>query len=421
MQQEKPRTQPYWTLEGRHVVNWHDLALLSRQPSRISRRRSRCGFLPRGRPPPRIGKPCCSSWPAPASDVDGAILRAIELPPLLRGDVVEMTLRNTLRVAAAIGWRGLDGSPDLQPWLGRPPIAAGATAVFTLPLKQAGTMICEVRAPNGDPLAAAPMIVAEAGQQAADIDVTLLIEARRTSVGAGPPFYLVNQRQTPFDLKAPANARLRLRLLNASPAAFALQMADLSPNVVALDSQPCDPFQARDARVLLAPGTRIDLMLNAIGTAGSSFPIVLDDGTQRLPIASLTISDNPPMRANPLAPPAGLPSNGLPERLALATALRVDLSLNDERGWIAPQTLSPANSPAFRVKRGRTVVLALSNPSDGAHLFQLTGHHVRLLDKLDDGWKPYLARHPRDPGAADRASRLRRRTRRRLSFGMPQA
>ena len=43
----------------------------------------------------------------------------------------------------------------------------------------------------------------------------------------------------------------------------------------------------------------------------------------------------------------------------------------------------------FRVKAGRTVVLALANRADIATVFHLHGHHFRLLDRLDDGWKPF--------------------------------
>ena len=37
----------------------------------------------------------------------------------------------------------------------------------------------------------------------------------------------------------------------------------------------------------------------------------------------------------------------------------------------------------------RTVVLALKNPAPVTTVFHLHGHPFRLLDKLDDGWKPY--------------------------------
>jgi FtsP/CotA-like multicopper oxidase with cupredoxin domain len=34
-------------------------------------------------------------------------------------------------------------------------------------------------------------------------------------------------------------------------------------------------------------------------------------------------------------------------------------------------------------------VLALTNRAEFATVFHLHGHHFRLLDRLDDGWKPF--------------------------------
>jgi FtsP/CotA-like multicopper oxidase with cupredoxin domain len=45
--------------------------------------------------------------------------------------------------------------------------------------------------------------------------------------------------------------------------------------------------------------------------------------------------------------------------------------------------------PLFKVKRGRAVVLAFLNRSAFPHAMHVHGHHFRLLDNLDDGWKPF--------------------------------
>jgi FtsP/CotA-like multicopper oxidase with cupredoxin domain len=62
-------------------------------------------------------------------------------------------------------------------------------------------------------------------------------------------------------------------------------------------------------------------------------------------------------------------------------ALRVDLNPNAADG-VPPK-------PLFSVKRGRTVQLAIKNGPERASVTHIHGHHVRLLDKLDDGWKPF--------------------------------
>jgi FtsP/CotA-like multicopper oxidase with cupredoxin domain len=80
----------------------------------------------------------------------------------------------------------------------------------------------------------------------------------------------------------------------------------------------------------------------------------------------------------------------LPAQLDLKGALRVDMALSAvSPEWVKPVDLSAGTPPAFRTKPGRTVVLALTNRATSPMVFQIHGHHVRLLDRLDDGWKPF--------------------------------
>jgi FtsP/CotA-like multicopper oxidase with cupredoxin domain len=141
---------------------------------------------------------------------------------------------------------------------------------------------------------------------------------------------------------------------------------------------------------MLAPGTRIDAIIDASGSPGSTAQILLHDGSGTLPIARLVTSGEP-VRAAPLPPPSALPSNGMPDRIDLKNALRVDLPIDRtaEAGWTTPAQFSAATAPAFRVKRNRAVVLTLTNRATIPVTFHLHGHHFRLLDRLDDGWKPF--------------------------------
>ena len=88
----------------------------------------------------------------------------------------------------------------------------------------------------------------------------------------------------------------------------------------------------------------------------------------------------------------------------LKSALRVDLMLGGSPSdWVAPASFSATAAPAFRVKAGGIVVLALTNRAAIATVFHLHGHHFRLLDRLDDGWKPYwLDTLAIDPGQTQR-------------------
>jgi FtsP/CotA-like multicopper oxidase with cupredoxin domain len=104
----------------------------------------------------------------------------------------------------------------------------------------------------------------------------------------------------------------------------------------------------------------------------------------------LLIEEGPPAHAQPLPPAPPLPSNGLPDRLDLKNASRFDLALGGpQANWVTPAAFANTSAPAFRAKPGRTVVLALTNRANIATVFHLHGHHFRLLDRLDDGWKPF--------------------------------
>jgi FtsP/CotA-like multicopper oxidase with cupredoxin domain len=164
----------------------------------------------------------------------------------------------------------------------------------------------------------------------------------------------------------------------------------LDVRVMAVDGQPSEPFQARNGAVVLAPGGRVDAFVDVTAAAGTLIPILLHDGKEARPIGKFVISSEPPIRPAPLPPAPPLPSNGLPERLDLKNATRVDLPLGGPQGdWAAPASFAAAAPPAFRAKAGRVVVLALTNRAAIATVFHLHGHHFRLLDRLDDGWKPF--------------------------------
>ena len=49
----------------------------------------------------------------------------------------------------------------------------------------------------------------------------------------------------------------------------------------------------------------------------------------------------------------------------------------------------PIGAPLFSVLRGRAVVLTLANGGNVARSVHIHGHHFRLLDRLDDGWKAF--------------------------------
>ncbi len=159
---------------------------------------------------------------------------------------------------------------------------------------------------------------------------------------------------------------------------------------MAIDSQPAEPFIARNGALLLPPGGRTDVFVDVTATAGPHRPFCCTMARRPARSAGCVVAGDPPVRAAPLPPAPPLPSNGLPARLDLKNALRVDLPLGGPAAdWVAPASFAASAPPAFRAKAGRVVVLALTNRAAIATVFHLHGHHFRLLDRLDDGWKPF--------------------------------
>jgi FtsP/CotA-like multicopper oxidase with cupredoxin domain len=337
-----------------------------------------------------------------------------------RGDTLEVPLQNGLPVPTLLNCYGIDSVPVAEPLTACAPLSPGATETSVIPLRHAGTLMCDLRL-LGDgqarPCQARALIVAETEAIAVDRDETFLIEDWRlrsdgTAIAPGidpkdtVPAYTINGLTT-LDIPIRPLERLRLRFINGCQRnVIALKIENHDVQVMALDGQPAEPFPARNGALVLAPGGRIDAFIDGSAPPGSVSSILLHDGTDARPLARLATSKEPPVRAAPLPAAPALPSNGLPARLDLRSALRIDLALGGPQGeWVTPARFAGTSAPAFRVKAGRIVVLALTNRADRPEVFHLHGHHFRLLDRLDDGWKPFwLDTLAIDPGQTQRVA-----------------
>ena len=186
------------------------------------------------------------------------------------------------------------------------------------------------------------------------------------------------------DFAAKSGERVRLRLVNASAArALAVRLADPAPWVMAIDGQPAEPALARDGRVRLGPGNRIDLFVDMTRAGGTIVPLLMGGGADEQPIARLVHERGGEENTSPRAAPPPLPPNPLPAHIDLRSSLKAELTLANAK------PLDPAGAPLFTARRGRAVTLAIRNTSGHPWVVHLHGHSFRLLDRLDDGWKPY--------------------------------
>jgi FtsP/CotA-like multicopper oxidase with cupredoxin domain len=290
-----------------------------------------------------------------------------------RGEEMKVRFVNGLAEPSALHWRGvrIANAMDGVPGLTQQPVAPGASLDYRFVVPDAGTFCYGPPLTAGGKAMPGPrgaLLVAEPGGVAADRDVLLFVD---------------DTLEAPLarDIAVKANERLRLRLVNAGPARMLAVRIDRHPaRVMAVDGQPAEPFPVRDARVVLAPGNRLDLFVDMVLNPGEEATILAGRGHAETPLARLVYAKDSAARSGILADPAPLPPNGLPAKMDFRAARRLDLPLD---------AAAAAAGPLFRVARGGTVMLGLVNRAERARAVHVHGHAFRLLDRLDDGWKPF--------------------------------
>ena len=345
--------------------------------------------------------------PTPIRGYEGAVPG-----PMLRvrrGEELRVRLINELVADTTIHWHGVrvPNAMDGVAGLTQAAVSPGESFEYRFAPPDAGTFWYHSPSPFLEDRALyGLLIVDETPAVDVDRDVALILDA--WTLGAdgradadGKTSFTVNGVPS-LDIPIATNERLRLRLLNASrERLLAARLDRHTATVVAIDGQPSEPFAARDGRVVLSPGNRIDLMIDAKLEPGSIAPIFLGLDEREVPLARLVYRSDGG-RSAPREGVKPLPDNPLPQRMNLASAIRLDIALDDPR-----YRTKDFGRPLFRAAPRQTVVMGFKNPTAEAHVVHLHGHCARQLDALDDGWKPYLARHDPRPTAADDANRIR--------------
>jgi FtsP/CotA-like multicopper oxidase with cupredoxin domain len=311
--------------------------------------------------------------------IPGPVLR------VRRGEELKVRLVNELSEPTAVHWHGvrLANAMDGVPGLTQAPVAPGASFDYRFVAPDAGTF--SYHAPltldqQVDRGFVGALIVDEPQALEVDHDIVLLLSQRRQD-SKRTDATLVANGATTFDVPVRPNGRMRLRLINATTAwIIPLRLDAPSAAVLAIDGQPAEPYLLRDGRLALGPGNRMDVFFDMTAMAGNATALYAQ-GDSATALAHF-IPSLAPLPA-PRARLAALPDNSLPQKIDLASALRIELTIP---GKPISADFGP---PLFSVKRGRAVVLALANRGAGAASVHLHGHTTRLLDRLDDGWKPF--------------------------------
>jgi len=224
------------------------------------------------------------------------------------------------------------------------------------------------------------------------------------------------------------NERVRLRLVNVANARiFELGFEGHDPWLIALDGQPVPPAKLGKEKMVLGPGMRADLLLDAIANPDERHPLLhYPPGDDPVPLLRFTYRDEEPLRARPLPPPAALAPNPIAAPL-IARAERHDLLFagGAQPGMhmqAQPQQPQPKQEgdgahphagvwtvngqamvhdsgsahshdrvpPMVTLKRGASVVFTIKNDSVFDHPIHFHGHTFRILTRNGKAQPPRL-------------------------------
>jgi FtsP/CotA-like multicopper oxidase with cupredoxin domain len=225
----------------------------------------------------------------------------------------------------------------------------------------------------------------------------------------------VNGRPGPAEVKLRPRARVRLRIAGTMNARIVPMRFEkmAKATVIAIDGQPCEAFDPLKRLVIVAPGSRYDIILDLPEKAGEETLVIVSLGDGFTVVRFVTegepLAEKPPIKDLP-------PNPQLPAGIRLQEARRAELSIsggwdvNDPAGagatpaQVAAKFPDPAKvwtlnhgfpsgitgKPLFSVKKGSVTVVAITNRSNWPQVITTHGHVFRVLHALDDGWEPFF-------------------------------
>ncbi len=377
--------------------------------------------------------------PAPATGIWGYDGRAPG--PVLRarqGERLRVAVTNRLPAATTVHWHGvrLPVEMDGVPHLPTPPILPGASFTYDFTLLDAGTFWYHPHYDDteqvGRGLAGALIVEEAAPPRGIDRDLVWVLGdwrldprgridgdfdnvADMSHAGRLGNTSTINGRVTPR-LSVGANERLRLRLINAANARiFELEVAGHRPLALALDGQPLAAPATPD-RIVLAPGQRVDLLLDCPHAPGARFA-VLDHGARAGRTGPARVAElvyGAPLRAATRREPIVLPANPLPRPdLAAAVRTRIVLGggamgalaqarlegealdmarlLRRGRVWALNGVVGSSDyhfdDPLMALRQGQTGLMTVVNQTAWPHPIHLHGFPVLMRDPTGGTWR----------------------------------
>ncbi|MCK6450333.1 MAG: multicopper oxidase family protein [Alphaproteobacteria bacterium] len=356
--------------------------------------------------------------------VPGPIIR------IRQGARLRVDVRNELSQDTTVHWHGirLPNAMDGVPHLTQKPIAPGETFTYDFAAPDAGTYWYHPHSRSFEQVARGlygALIVEEAEPPPVDRDEVWVLADWRLDRDARiqPDFgnlrdlshdgrvgnTMTLNGQVRDDFRVAAGERLRLRLINAASARVtALEFKGHQPVVIALDGHPIEPQPPEGGRIVLGPGMRADILLDAAGMPGERYQVVDTWYRGREYRLVDLVYDDRRRRDRPPQAFFRLPANKLPEpdldraerrevvfsggAMGGMTAATLDGERLDPRALIERGKAWAVNGvaagdhdgqhdvqPFLTLRRGTSCVLAMANDTSWPHPIHLHGHAFRVL------------------------------------------
>jgi FtsP/CotA-like multicopper oxidase with cupredoxin domain len=374
----------------------------------------------------RTGKTRLSPEPAAMTEIWG--FDGMAPGPLLRlkqGEELAVRLVNRLDRPMSIHWHGLRGDNSMEGVapLTQAAVAPGGEFEYRRRTLDAGLFCYRPSVwPNSGELIGRGLkgllVVDEPQLLEADADLLMLLDDWRLDAqgridgdfhdakeavneGRIGALLAIAGKPAPSNYEFAPGARIRLRLANLANAQIMFLSFDgAQPFVIAVDGQPCDPFEPVRRTIPVAPGARFELMFDLPQADDSKARIILRGQNQ--PDRDVLIVKGKGEKAPSRKPISSTPLNPLlPAEIKLAASKKVDLVIEPHASgdgqspasafWTINGQATKAydGPPLFRVRRGSPVTLGFVNRAAVPIVMHVHGHAVRLLHDLDDGWEPY--------------------------------
>ena len=254
--------------------------------------------------------------------------------PLLRcrqGETLRFVLENALDEDTTIHCHGLrlPNAMDGVPFLTQKAVAPGESFTYEFAPQDAGTYWYHPHVNTMEHVGrgmAGPLIVDEPTPYPVDRDVVWTLDDWLFDQGAqvagafgqlhdmahagriGNASTVNGRYREGFQVRS--GERLRLRLINAANARiFGLAFEDHNPWIIAIDGHPVVPRPSGDQPLVIAPGMRMDLVIDMTGKQGESFEVRdIFYNRRPYPLTQLDYGDETPLEINRPEPPS-LPAN----------------------------------------------------------------------------------------------------------------